>query len=212
MGAGKTVCADIACLYTVDSGYQAALVAPTEILAEQLYSTLRKFISKLDNPPKIVFFSSKLSASDKKRVLDGIANGFYQIVIGTHSVMNITDFHNLGLVVVDEQQKFGTRQRDKLLSVRKDGKIPDLLSQTATPIPRSTALAFYGDIDLIMIQEKPANRKPIITSLVKDEDSEEFICLGGIVEWTNILRELKNGKQMFIVILEKKSILILNKK
>lgn len=199
VGAGKTLCAQIACLYTADSGFQSVLAGPTEILANQLYNTFIKLIEPLENKPNIAYLSGKTKAKEKREIIKGIAEGTIDILVGTHSVLTIEDWHNLGLVVIDEQQKFGAEQKEALLSIRKDGIMPDLISQTATPIPRSTALAFYGDIDLVPITEKPNNRLPIKTTLVDSVESEEFLKKYKGDEWDLILNELKQGHQMFIV-------------
>lgn len=199
VGAGKTLCAQFACLFTADAGYQSVLVGPTEILATQLYETFLKLIKPLKDKPTIAFLSGKTKAAERKSILSKLANGEIEILVGTQAVTNITDWNNLGLIVIDEQQKFGASQREALLNARADGIMPDIISQTATPIPRTTALAFYGDIDLVPIKEKPKNRKPIITELVKEVDSEDFLSSYKGPEWDNILNELEQGRQMFIV-------------
>ena len=198
VGAGKSICAQIACLYNADCGYQSVLTAPTEILAQQLYSTFVKFIEPLEHKPNIVYLSAKTKAKEKKTILEQVANGDIDILVGTHSVLNISNFYNLGLVVVDEQQKFGVTQREKLLSARDDGKIPDLISQTATPIPRSVATSFFGDLNLITIEEKPQDRIPIKTELL-NVDSKSFLECRCTDVWNNIHNELKQGHKMFIV-------------
>ena len=199
VGAGKTLCAQFACLFTADAGYQSVLVGPTEILTTQLYETFLKLIKPLKDKPTIAFLSGKTKAAERKSILSKLANGEIEILVGTQAVTNITDWNNLGLIVIDEQQKFGASQREALLNARADGIMPDIISQTATPIPRTTALAFYGDIDLVPIKEKPKNRKPIITELVKEVDSEDFLSSYKGPEWDNILNELEQGRQMFIV-------------
>lgn len=198
VGSGKTSVAQAACLYTVDSGYQAALVGPTEILAKQLYETFLKLIAPLENKPTIVYLSGNTKAAEKKKILKGIEDGSINIIVGTHGVFNITEWDNLGLIVIDEQQKFGAAQREKLLYSRKDGKLPDLLAQTATPIPRSTALAFYGDIDLITLTEKPNNRKENITKWIKSS-TDDFLKDITSPTWGHIFKEIQDGRQIFIV-------------
>lgn len=199
VGAGKTLTAQLALLYNVDCGYQGVFVAPTEILAKQLYTTFLKLIEPLQNKPVIDYLTGSPTKKDKTRIEKGIQNGQINILVGTHAVLNLTDFHNLGLIVLDEQQKFGTEQRDKLLKVRKDNCVPDLISQTATPIPRTTALAFYGDIDIVTIEEKPSNRLDIITKYIESSNSESFLSFDTNSDWDNILNELRQGRQMFIV-------------
>ena len=199
VGAGKTLTAQLALLYNVDCGYQGVFVAPTEILAKQLYTTFLRLIEPLQNKPVIDYLAGSPTKTDKTRVEKGIKNGQINILVGTHAVLNLTDFYNLGLIVLDEQQKFGTEQREKLLKVRKDDCIPDLISQTATPIPRTTALAFYGDVDIVTIEEKPSNRLDIITKYIENTNSESFLSFDLTPDWNNILNELKQGRQMFIV-------------
>lgn len=198
VGSGKTICAQIACLYNADCGFQSVLVGPTEILAQQLYSTFIKFTEKLSKKPNIVYLSGKTKAKEKADIYKKLETGEIDILVGTHSVLTVPKFHNLGLVVVDEQQKFGVVQREQLLSVREDGKIPDLISQTATPIPRSVATSFFGDLHLITIEEKPQDRIPIKTELLK-VNSEEFLRGKCSDIWNNINTELQNGHKMFIV-------------
>ena len=124
-----------------DAGYQSVLVGPTEILTTQLYETFLKLIKPLKDKPTIAFLSGKTKAAERKSILSKLANGEIEILVGTQAVTNITDWNNLGLIVIDEQQKFGASQREALLNARADGIMPDIISQTATPIPRTTALA-----------------------------------------------------------------------
>ena len=199
VGAGKTLCAQMACLYAVDSGTQAILVAPTEILAQQLFSTFEKLVVPLKNKPNIVYLSGKTKAKERKKIVESIECGETDIIVGTHAVATLNNVPNLGLVVIDEQQKFGAETRNKFLHLRNDDILPDEISQTATPIPQTTALAFYGEIDLVTIKEKPANRKPIITKLINNSNSEEFLKEGPNDIWEQILYELSKGHQMYIV-------------
>lgn len=145
VGSGKTVLAQLACMQALDNDYQSVLAAPTEVLARQLYDTFEEMIGLMpdDKRPTLAFIAGKMSAAEKRELLKYIKTGDINIVIGTHSVLNANiEYKNLGLVVIDEQQKFGTAQREALLNIRRDGRKPDLLAQTATPIPRSTAQAF----------------------------------------------------------------------
>lgn len=196
-GSGKSTIAVGVCLYTVDSGYQAALAAPTEILAEQLYNGFMKSIQNLTNKPVVAYISSGTKAKEKREIQNMLSNGQINVVIGTHSVMNL-NFKNLGLIVIDEEQKFGKKQKETLLYSRTDGKVPDVLSQTATPIPQSTALAFYGDYDLISLSEKPAGRKENITKWIK-MSSDEFLQQLTNEVWQHIFSEIELGHQVFIV-------------
>lgn len=198
VGSGKTVLSCISAMYTIECGYQVAMAAPTEILAQQLYSSFISFIEPLkDKKPTVAYLSSATKSKEKKIIENNLRNGNVDIVIGTHSLFNV-EYKNLGLIIIDEQQKFGTNQREKLLNSRKDGKVPDLLSQTATPIPRSTALAFYGNINLISLTDKPQGRKENITELV-NQSVDDFMRdnLGKV--WSHIFKEIENGHQIFIV-------------
>lgn len=205
VGSGKTIVAQSACLRAIESGYQSVLIGPTEVLARQLYNTFNKIVASLnedyddENKIRIEFYSGNLKATEKKKILSGIADGSVNIIVGTHSVLSDTVvYHNLGFIAIDEQQKFGAEQRSKLLSARPDGKIPDLLMQTATPIPRSTAQVFYGDIDMIMLTEKPPGRLPIITEWIQEDPNE---ILSQIVNplWSDIFDETEKGNQTFII-------------
>lgn len=197
VGSGKSTVAQAACVYTVGAGYQAVLAAPTGILAEQLYSTLEKFIAPIKDSINIAFLSNSLKSKEKRELLEKVKNGDIDILVGTHSVFNI-EYNNLGLIVIDEQQKFGRAQREKLMTMDSKGRKPDMLCQTATPIPQSTALAFYGDIDLITLPDKPAGRLENITKWIK-QSTDDFLddVLGNT--WQEIFKELSKGHQMFIV-------------
>lgn len=200
VGSGKSTVAQVACLYNCDSGYQSVLAAPTNILATQLYNTFMKIIDTLpaDKRPNIAFLGSNTNNDEKKKIISEAKSGKLNILVGTHSVFNI-EYNKLGLVVIDEQQKFGRSQREKLIKQNENGEIPDLLCQTATPIPQSTALAFYGDINLIPLNEKPIGRKENITKWVK-QSTEDFLMdiLGET--WQQIFEEINKGNQIFVVV------------
>lgn len=196
-GSGKSTIASAACLYTVDCGYQACLLGPTEILAKQLYDTFVKMIAPLKDKPVVAYLSGATKAKEKKEILNAVKNGTVDVLIGTHSILNV-EYNNLGLVVIDEQQKFGANQREALLDSRKDGRKIDVLSQTATPIPRTTALALYGDVELITITQKPAGRKENITQWIK-KSSDTFLKELVSAEWFHIYNEIVKGHQIFIV-------------
>lgn len=202
VGAGKTLVAQLACLRAVEAGYQAVLVGPTEVLARQLYETfdkLGRLLEERGERVNIAYLSARLKAAEKKKVLAAVKSGEVDIVVGTHSTMGSTvEYKNLGFVAIDEQQKFGAEQRTTLLNSRSDGKIPDLLMQTATPIPRSTAQVFYGDIDMLLLDEKPPGRLPIITKWV-EEDPQEVIAQGINPMWSDIRAEAMKGNQTFVI-------------
>lgn len=202
VGSGKTLIAQLTCLQSVDAGYQAVLAAPTEVLAQQLYETFVKLLNGIpsEHRPTITYLSGKTKIKDKNEIIHSIEYGDTDIVVGTHSVLNNNiKYHNLGVVCVDEQQKFGSAQRENLLSVRNDGHQPDLLTQTATPIPRSTAQAFYGDIDIITMEGKPKGRLPVDTKWVK-EDPDDLLDDKNNAIWKDMVHEAKLGHKTFIVV------------
>lgn len=197
VGSGKSLVANSACFYTVDSGFQAALVGPTEILAKQLYDGIMKQIDKMTIKPTVAYLSGNTKAKEKREIESLVKKGLIDIVVGTHSVLNL-EYNNLGLLVVDEQQKFGKKQREALNLSRPDGRTIDVLEQTATPIPQTTALAFYGDIKLITLTEKPGGRKENITKWIK-KSSNEFLMEIFNPVWEHVFKEIEAGHQIFIV-------------
>lgn len=197
VGSGKSLIATLLAMYVVDNKEQVVIAGPTEVLARQLHESVMSVVNKLKDKPRVEFLSGSLSSAEQEEVKARIKYGDVDIIVGTHSVFNI-DYKNLGFVIIDEQQKFGAAQREKLRDSRKDGKQPDFLSQTATPIPRSTALAFYGDIDLIQLSDKPKGRKEVITEWVK-EDSERVLKNTNGRIWNLLKDEIKNGNQVFII-------------
>ncbi len=159
VGSGKTVVAVAAMMVAVANGYQAAMMAPTEILAEQHYMVLQKMLAPLGI--EVELLKGKITAAAKKKVCQRIASGEVKIVLGTHAIIQEgVEFNRLGLVVIDEQHRFGVLQRAAL---REKGLNPDVLVMTATPIPRTLALTVYGDLDLSVIDELPPGRKPVRT-------------------------------------------------
>ena len=183
VGCGKTVVALLAMLNAVECGYQAALMAPTEILAEQHYINIHRLVEQLGLKLDL------LTGSSKKRRLDSIASGEINIIIGTHALIQEgVMFKNLGLAVIDEQHKFGVMQRTLL---RKKGINPDVLVMTATPIPRSLALTLYGDLDCSVIDEMPPNRKQVITKMLSPAQKSGIYSL--------LRDEIRKGKQVYVV-------------
>jgi ATP-dependent DNA helicase RecG len=161
VGAGKTVIALFAMLRAVENGYQGAMMAPTEILAEQHVRTLRKLLGDL--PVRVQLLTGRMAAPERRAALAAIASGEAGIVVGTHALIQEgVQYHRLGLVVVDEQHRFGVRQRMALADL---GENPDVLVMSATPIPRSLALTLYGDLDLSVLDERPPGRQPVRTAL-----------------------------------------------
>jgi ATP-dependent DNA helicase RecG len=173
VGSGKTVVALFAMLLAVESGWQASLMAPTELLAEQHARNLRALLARaFPEPPAVGLLTGRLGARARAETLEGIRTGALPLVVGTHALIQEgVSFHHLGLVVVDEQHRFGVRQRMALVE-REEGAgaavplHPDLLVMSATPIPRSLALTLYGDLELSMLDELPPGRTPITTHLV----------------------------------------------
>ena len=184
VGSGKTVVALSAMLLAAENGYQSALMAPTEILAEQHFITFGKLLKSLGVKTAILTSSTKAAA--KKKILKELAEGKIQIIVGTHSlIQDDVQFANLRLAVIDEQHRFGVRQRSLLKE--KTAKL-DLLTMTATPIPRTLALAFYGDLEVSTISELPPGRRPI-----KTESATEKLA------FTRVAQEVQNGRQAYIV-------------
>ncbi len=184
VGSGKTVVALCAMLLAVENGYQAALMAPTEILAEQHYLTFKRILK--DIPVNVAILTSSTKTAQKKKILAGLADGTIQILVGTHAVIqDSVQFHNLRLAVIDEQHRFGVKQRSKLKE--KTAKL-DLLTMTATPIPRTLALAFYGDLAVSTISELPPGRQPIITESATSK-----------LAYDRVRTEVEKGRQAYIV-------------
>ena len=187
VGSGKTIVALFAMLIAVENGFQSALMAPTEILAEQHYITIHQMLESLG--VKIVLLTSSVTGPDKKGVLQNIQDGTAQVVIGTHALLQENvEFFKLGLVVIDEQHRFGVMQRAQL---KKKGTSPDILVMTATPIPRSLALTVYGDLDVSVIDTLPPGRKPVKTSIWTESSKTQMYEL--------VEGELQKGHQAYIV-------------
>ena len=193
VGSGKTVVAIAAALAAVKSGYQVAVMAPTEILAQQHFKNFQKFLVDTGflSRDKIVLLTGSLTGSVKKKIKNLIKLGAVDIVIGTHAlIQEDVEFKNLGLVIIDEQHRFGVLQRKALLEKGK-GQFPHTLVMTATPIPRTLALTLYGDLDLSVIDEMPAGRKPVYTRLLYDDEKERLLML--------IKRELDRGNKVYVI-------------
>lgn len=185
VGSGKTAVALCAIYTAVKSGYQAAMLAPTEILAEQNY----RIISRLFPEYEVIFLSGSIKAAEKKAIKARIKSGEARIVVGTHAVLQgDVEFFNLSMCVCDEQHRFGVGQRSALVA---KGIIPDVLVMSATPIPRTVSLIFYGDLDITEIKDKPKNRQPVATFLVPERKYEGML---GFIRDT-----VKGGNQAFCV-------------
>ncbi len=183
VGSGKTIVALLSMLSAVECGYQTALMAPTEILAEQHFINIHNLVKDLGLRIHL------LTGSTKNKDLDNISSGYSDIIIGTHALIQEgVSFKKLGLIVIDEQHRFGVMQRAIL---RKKGINPDTLIMTATPIPRTLALTLYGDLDYSVIDELPPNRSPIITKLFYEKNKSQIYSL--------IEQETNKGRQVYIV-------------
>ncbi|HZB87935.1 MAG TPA: ATP-dependent DNA helicase RecG [Terracidiphilus sp.] len=191
VGSGKTIVALQAMLVAMENGYQAALMAPTEILATQHYLAARKLLEKSTRNYRIVLLTGSLDEDRKRRARGLINRGEAQLIIGTHALIEEkVEFDNLGLVVVDEQHRFGVLQRFKLMK-KPNQPEPDVLVMTATPIPRTLALSLYGDLDVSVLDELPPGRTPIVTRRVAGERSAEV--------WEFVRKQVKLGRQAYIV-------------
>ena len=188
VGSGKTLVALMTMLIALDNGYQACLMAPTEILAEQHLQTIRDFLQGMDI--RVELLTGIVKGKKRKEILDGLATGDIQILIGTHAVIeDPVAFHRLGVAVIDEQHRFGVAQRAKLWA--KSENPPHVLVMTATPIPRTLAMTIYGDLDVSVIDELPPGRKPIQTL---HKFNNQLTSL-----YQSIRRQINLGRQVYIV-------------
>ena len=187
VGSGKTIIAFISIYANYLSKYQSALMAPTEILAKQHYEEAKKIFA--DYKMNIALLTSSTSSKDKKEIYDGLESGKINLVIGTHSlIQDGVSYKKLGLVITDEQHRFGVHQRD---TFKNKGISPDILSMSATPIPRTYALTIYGDTDISSIKSKPIGRKEIITIFKKEKDITDVLLM--------IKKELDLNHQIYVV-------------
>ena len=191
VGSGKTIVAFQAMLVAMENGYQAALMAPTEILATQHFLAARKLLERSSRKPRIVLLTGSLDEDRKRSARGQINRGEAQLVIGTHALIEEkVEFDRLGLVVVDEQHRFGVLQRFRLMK-KPNQPEPDVLVMTATPIPRTLALSLYGDLDLSVLDQLPPGRTPIVTRRVAGERAEEV--------WGFVRKQVGQGRQAYIV-------------
>ncbi len=186
VGSGKTIVSFIAMYANFLAGYQSALMAPTEILAVQHYNNLKEL---LGSSLEIALLTGSMTKKEKEEVYKGLENGEVNVVIGTHAlIQEEVKYNNLGLVITDEQHRFGVNQRGNL---RNKGVKPDILYMSATPIPRTYALAIYGDMDTSIIKEKPSGRKKIKTYVKKKSEIKDVLSM--------MLEELKKGHQIYVI-------------
>ncbi len=191
VGSGKTIVALQAMLVAIENGYQAALMAPTEILATQHFLAARKLLERSSRRYRIVLLTGSLDEDRKRLNRSMIHRGEAHLVIGTHALIEEkVEFDRLGLVVVDEQHRFGVLQRFRLMKKPNQAE-PDVLVMTATPIPRTLALSLYGDLDVSVLDELPPGRTPIVTRRVPDERAEDV--------WDFVRKQVAQGRQAYIV-------------
>jgi ATP-dependent DNA helicase RecG len=191
VGSGKTIVALQAMLVAIENGYQAALMAPTEILATQHYLAAKKLLERSSKRYRIVLLTGSLDEDLKRLARSRIFQGEADLVIGTHALIEEkVEFAKLGLIVVDEQHRFGVLQRFRLMKKPNDAE-PDVLVMTATPIPRTLALSLYGDLDLSVLDELPPGRAPIVTRKVSDERQDEV--------WRFVREQVGRGHQAYVV-------------
>jgi len=187
VGSGKTIVAVIAMIAAIENGYQSALMAPTEVLAEQHGRNIKRLLAK--SPYRVELLTGSLRPAEKKRLQNDLKSGEIHAIIGTQAlIQDAVTFANLGLAVIDEQHRFGVLQRAEL---RARGLKPDVLVMTATPIPRSLAMTVYGDLDVSVIDELPPGRTPIETAVYGEDQRQEVKQL--------ITREVKAGRQVYVV-------------
>jgi ATP-dependent DNA helicase RecG len=204
VGSGKTVIAVRAMLQVIDAGGQAALLAPTEVLAQQHFRSITAMLGPLalagqlggaERATRVTLLTGSMGAAARRRALLEAASGEAGIVIGTHALLqDRVQFADLGLVVVDEQHKFGVEQRDALRDKAGDGR-PHLLVMTATPIPRTVAMLAFGDLDISTLTELPAGRQPISTHVVPAAERPHYLAR----TWERIREEVANGRQAYVV-------------
>ncbi len=191
VGSGKTIVALQAMVIAIENGYQAALMAPTEILATQHYLAARRLLEKSEKRYRVLLLTGSLDEDTKRANRGKIFRGEADLVIGTHALIEEkVEFAKLGLVVVDEQHRFGVMQRFRLMKKPNHAE-PDVLAMTATPIPRTLALSLYGDLDLSVIDELPPGRTPIVTRQVPEERADEV--------WAFVRQEVAEGRQAYVV-------------
>jgi ATP-dependent DNA helicase RecG len=205
VGSGKTIVAVLAMLQMVDAGYQCALLAPTEVLAAQHVRSITDILGPLgmggqlggaEDATRVALLTGSMTPGQKKQVRAEISSGQVGIVVGTHALLqDAVEFHRLGMVVVDEQHRFGVEQRDQLRAKAPEGVTPHLLVMTATPIPRTVALTVYGDLETSTLRELPRGRQPITSSAIFVKDKPGWLDRA----WQRIKEEISDGRQAYVV-------------
>ena len=200
VGSGKTVVAVAVLLTAVQGGHQGAFMAPTEVLADQHHLGVAELLDGMTvpdpstllgiRPLQVALLTSRTTAGERRRIVDGLAEGTVDVLIGTHALIQEgVEFASLGAVVIDEQHRFGVEQRAALREKNRDGTVPDLLVMTATPIPRTAAMTVYGDLDVSVLDELPPGRIPIASSWESDE----------LPVWAAVREEVQAGRQAYVV-------------
>jgi len=194
VGSGKTIVSVLSMSVAVDNGFQAVFMAPTEILAVQHYTLMRRLLEPIGIEPFLLIGSQK--KAERKPVEEAVANGTAQIIVGTHALFQESvTFHKLGLIIIDEQHRFGVMQRlrlfEKAHTPETNGRSPDLLVLTATPIPRTLSLTLYGDLDTSVLDERPPGRKPVKTAIRTKGERDKV--------YTFARDEVKRGRQVYVV-------------
>jgi len=207
VGAGKTVVALSTLLVAIQGGFQGALMAPTEVLAEQHAAGVRRLLQGVtvpdpgslfgDRPLRVELLANRVTGAERRDILAGLADGSVDLVIGTHALIQEgVRYQALGAVVIDEQHRFGVEQRAALRakgeSENPDGAVPDVLVMTATPIPRTAAMTVYGDLDVSVLDELPPGRTPIVTRWANGPATEDQV-------WADVIAEVKAGRQAYVV-------------
>lgn len=205
VGSGKTLVALLAMLRVVDNGHQCALLAPTEVLAAQHYRTITAMLGELgeadrlgaaEQATRVALLTGSMKTKEKRTTLLDVVNGTVGIAIGTHALLeDKVSFFDLGMVVVDEQHRFGVEQRDTLRGRGREGVVPHVLVMTATPIPRTVAMTAFGDLDTSVLTELPAGRQPITTSVVPAADKPAWV----VRAWDRVGEEIADGRQIYVV-------------
>ncbi len=203
VGSGKTVVAISALLVAVQGGHQGALMAPTEVLAEQHALGVRALLAGLevpdpatltgDRPLRVELLTNRTTAAERRRIAAGLVDGTVDLLIGTHALIQEgVELRSLGVVVIDEQHRFGVEQRAMLRAKGRDGAVPDVLVMTATPIPRTAAMTVYGDLDVSVLDEMPPGRTPIVTKWARGEVETNEV-------WDDVRDEVAAGHQAYVV-------------
>ena len=216
VGAGKTVVAVAALLAAVQGGHQGALMAPTEVLAEQHFAGIRELLADLrvpgdaaagtlfegstqDRPLRVELLTNRTTAANRRKLADALLAGEVDLLIGTHALIeDAVTFRSLGVVVIDEQHRFGVEQRAALRDKGPEGATPDVLVMTATPIPRTAAMTVYGDLDVSILDELPPGRTPIVTRWVQTAAGEDDPEAEAPV-WDHVRSEVAAGRQAYVV-------------